>query len=345
LRVSRLYEGVACEGESLALSARLSLAGAPSRLLVLAAGFTPRWGFLDARSILEGAESVARRLASSCGDCSFLVEAPGGVFGRGARVRGWLWGREARVEAGSSSARYGLGRPHGPVGYESFTATLRGRRKANEDSSLVASMCVGDARVRMLAVADGAGGLGGGDVASILAVTAFLASTAGLLAAGARPEDAIIEALEDAGAVVAGHVARTGKRIASTLAAVAVTPGGRAYYASVGDSPVVLVDPKGARVVSRVQRIDRPGGGSALTSYLGGPMDISSGAVTLEPPAILVVESDGVYEYIEPSELTLHPGASADTIAWWLVEEALRRGSSDNVTAAVGVVRTVESEG
>jgi len=345
LRASRLYEGVSCEGEALALAARLTLAGAPWRLLVLAAGSTPRWGFLDARSILEGAGAVAGRLAGSCGDCAFLVEAPGGRLGRGALVRGWLWGREARVEAGGSSASYALGRPGGLVGYESFAASLRGRRMANEDSSLVASVCVGGSRVRLVAVADGAGGLGGGDVASTLAVSAFLASVAGLLAAGTRPGDAIVEAIEDAGAVVAGHASRAGRRMASTLAAAAVAPGGRVYYAAVGDSPVVLVDSRGARVVSEMQRVERPGGGSALTSYLGGPMEVSAGSEAVEPPALIIVESDGVYEYVEPGELAAHPGAHADAVASWLVEEAIRRGSGDNVTAAVGVVRRVESEG
>jgi len=341
---SRLYEGVACEGEALALAARLLLAGAaPSRLAILTAGNVPRWGFLDTRSLLSGASEIAGRLARSCRECSFLVEAYGGRLGRGAVVRGWLWGREARVESGESYALYLLGRPRSLVGYESFAASLRGRRKANEDSALVASVCVGGSRVRLVAVADGAGGLGGGDVASTLALSAFLASVVDLLIAGAGPRDALIEAVEDAGAVVAGHIARTGKRIASTLAAAAVAPGGRLYYASVGDSPVVTVDSRGARIVSEFQRIERPGGGSALTSYLGGPMEVSAGEDILELPALVLVESDGVYEYVNPRELEGISIGHADLIARWLVEEALRRGSTDNVTAAVGVVRRIEA--
>jgi len=343
---ARLYEAVSCDGESFALAARMLLAGSRARLLVLSAGGAPKWGFLDAARVLGSAGELAGRLAGSCGgDCAFLVEASGGGrAGRGAVVRGWLWGREARVEAGGARAAYVLGRPRGLVGYELFAASLRGPRRANEDSGLVASVCVGGEVFRLVAVADGAGGLGGGDVASSIAIAGFLASAVDLIIAGAPVGDALVEALEDAGAAVTGHVARTGKRIASTLAAAAIAPGGSVYYASVGDSPVIVVDSRGARVVSELQRIERPGGGSALTSYLGGPMEVSAGRESVEPPALVVVESDGVYEYVGPEELEALTTGHADTIASWLVGEALRRGSGDNVTAAVGVVRGLEGE-
>jgi protein phosphatase len=208
----------------------------------------------------------------------------------------------------------------------------------------------------VFAVADGLGGYGGGDVAAGLAVEACLEHTqknvgsgrvsATLRGAFYRANQAIFDA------AIGG---RGGRKMQSTLSALAITPG-EAHLAHVGDSRVYrrhhgelevltsdhsqVMELLRMHIITPEQAIDHPAR-YALTRSVGGDItvrvDIRS--ERLDSGDTFLLCSDGLWSNVTASEITdalAHPPADA---CERLVKLALDRGGDDNATAMVIRVR------
>ena len=208
----------------------------------------------------------------------------------------------------------------------------------------------------VFAVADGLGGYGGGDVAAGLAVEACLDHTqknvgsgrvsATLRGAFYRANQAIFDA------AIGG---RGGRKMQSTLSALAITPG-EAHLAHVGDSRVYrrhhgelevltsdhsqVMELLRMHIITPEQAIDHPAR-YALTRSVGGDItvrvDIRS--ERLDSGDTFLLCSDGLWSNVTASEITdalAHPPADA---CERLVKLALDRGGDDNATAMVIRVR------
>ncbi len=298
----------------------------------------------DPYAPLRGAEEARRVLAAARGG-AVAVASP--------------W---ARVLAGDGGARLlrlrGLARSgymlRGGVG-EAYTlrllsrspprvatgfATSRGPRRSNEDSLLVAVLrsCPGP-RLHMVFLADGAGGLSYGQLASMVGVVVAHARLVARLPAGPLLGRVLAEASREASAAVAGEARRLGRAAASTLAAYVVDEDNMVVaHANVGDTSIHLVQAGRAEELSTLHRHVAPGGRHALSSYLG--MDeprVDSGVIPrLRGRFHLVALTDGVHEHVSEREIAsiverLPPRSAAER----LVRLAEERGSRDNMTAVV----------
>ena len=113
---------------------------------------------------------------------------------------------------------------------ELVSFSLTGGREVNEDTVLTFS---GDGRI-IAVVADGLGGLGGGDVASQAAASAAMNVLKGT---DAPPEKALRKAMERANTAVLACQAEKQGKMMSTIA-MAVLKGHRAWTATLGDTRV-----------------------------------------------------------------------------------------------------------
>jgi serine/threonine protein phosphatase PrpC len=120
-----------------------------------------------------------------------------------------------------------------------YSARRPGKDGPNEDSAGLVFLGDGDA---VLVVADGAGGMRGGDQASSLAVEAVRERVQGACTDGLSLREGILNGFESANR----QIQSLGLGAASTLAVVELHPGHmRAYHA--GDSPVMLTGQRGKR--------------------------------------------------------------------------------------------------
>jgi len=227
-----------------------------------------------------------------------------------------------------------------------------GGREVNEDAyGAWADRATGGA---FFVLADGAGGHGGGDVASRLAVERVLDHFRAVPVVDASVvADAIVAANE---AVVAGQAG--GRRVAamrSTIVVLAIDPAGNvATWGHVGDSRlyhcrdgVVIARTRDHSVVQGL--VDS--GGITADEALGHPLrnrllaaigevdahvPALSGSVALLPGDRLLLCSDGVWEYIADAQVAaLALGSAPDA---WLrgIEQAVtvaQRPGADNFTA------------
>jgi len=210
----------------------------------------------------------------------------------------------------------------------------------------------------LLVVADGVGGVAGGERASqsaVSALTAFISQSAACqFDPGVDEEDAFLLRLEQAmerahAAVRSLGGARHGPATTVTLAMVI---GARAYIAHAGDSRAYHFRRGRLRQVTRDQTVAEmladagvpPAAGAAdrlagtLMSALGSEtMEPAIGLIDLAPDDVLLLCTDGLTKHV-PDEriaelLGAHPEAAAACEG--LVEEALEGGGTDNVTAIV----------
>jgi protein phosphatase len=208
----------------------------------------------------------------------------------------------------------------------------------------------------VFAVADGLGGYGGGDVAAGLAVEACLDHTQKNVGSG-RVSGTLRGAFYRANQAIfdAAIGGRGGRKMQSTLSALAITPG-EAHLAHVGDSRVYrrhhgelevltsdhsqVMELLRMHIITPEQAIDHPAR-YALTRSVGGDItvrvDIRS--ERLDSGDTFLLCSDGLWSNVTASEITdalAHPPADA---CERLVQLALDRGGDDNATAMVIRVR------
>jgi serine/threonine protein phosphatase PrpC len=232
-------------------------------------------------------------------------------------------------------------------------ATRRGAaHERNEDAFAIL------AGGRLLVVADGLGGHGGGDRASGAVVEAFAAAEERLLRGDpSSPPRLLVQALGDAAGRIAARVRDGAPRDAgTTVVAAHVAPGGRATILNLGDSrcyllrdgrlhPVTrdhsLVHEFGVRTgaLTREEARRDPHAG-VLTRYLGagGPEGGTPELhrVRLRAGDRLLLCTDGVTDPLPEDELERLLRAGGDAAA--LLVAAVAAGGRDDVTAIVAEV-------
>jgi serine/threonine protein phosphatase PrpC len=221
----------------------------------------------------------------------------------------------------------------------------------------------GERLATVMLVADGVGGTSAGGEASQLAVesiTRYVTSTLrSYHAAGTSADEEFFEALKaaalEADAVVRGESAgRAQKTMATTLTlAIAVWPW--LYVVQVGDSRCYYFWDGALRQVTRDQTMaqdlvdrgalpaDRMAASpfsNVLASAIGGPEptpEVSRLDIRRRGCVILLC-SDGLTKHVPDAEIAEHLGAmqSAEQVCQALLELALERGGSDNITILVG---------
>ena len=205
----------------------------------------------------------------------------------------------------------------------------------------------------LFVVADGMGGMGGGDAASQTAVHALFEHYYAERSPHITPLSALKAALEAANAAVR-HKAREMNlaRIGSTAAGVLLLPNGEAQIFNVGDARVyrvrqgfieqlshdqsVLQHQIDAGVISAEQA--RQSRNVNVTAFLGQatPLEAVHRKVQVQPGDVFVLCSDGLWDLVTPHEmLRIVDQYPAEQATRRLVELALKRGAPDNVTVLV----------
>lgn len=201
-------------------------------------------------------------------------------------------------------------------------------REHNEDSWLVRE----HRGVTLLAVADGVGGVAGGERASAAAIdTLSRRFYEALVTRDLRSSlsTAVREANEEVVRAAAGH----GEPSATTLVAAAVRKG-EATIANVGDSRAYLVRGRTARQVTTDHSGARP---NEITRFVGDERGIQPDVFveSLEAGDRLVLCSDGLTRHVADEEIAARAAAEPAVAAHELVELANERGGEDNVTVVI----------
>jgi protein phosphatase len=221
-------------------------------------------------------------------------------------------------------------------------------RNQNEDSLLI------DEPHAVFAVADGVGGMPGGDVASASAVTAV--KTALARDATAALSDLRRLADEAHRAVRKAADAFPGDGIATTFTLAAFS-GDRVRVVHIGDSFAILVRDGRARAITREHNVENERADVeslspypsryryALTRVLGQlePLVADVFEETLRPGDRLVVATDGLTDMVDMQDIAGICAGANDAAAATkdLLQAALDSGGHDNVTLAVVLVDTV----
>ena len=209
----------------------------------------------------------------------------------------------------------------------------------------------------VFAVADGLGGYGGGEVASGMAVETSLSLAQKDLAGGGRVPGTLRSAFNNANHAIldAAISGRGGRKMQSTLSALAITPG-EAHIGHVGDSRVYrrhqgdlellttdhsqVMELLRLHIITPEQATDHPAR-YALTRSVGGDITVRVDLRTerLHPDDSFLLCSDGLWSNVTAGEITDALSIAPAAACRRLVDLALDRGGDDNATAMVVRVR------
>ncbi|OAI43526.1 hypothetical protein AYO38_02670 [bacterium SCGC AG-212-C10] len=202
------------------------------------------------------------------------------------------------------------------------------------------------------ALADGMGGVPGGDVASGLAVTTALAH---LSATRKLPSAAPLEeAFDIAHQAVVAEAELTGLRGMGTTLIVLVAAAGVAYLGSVGDCRAHLISGAGSVALTRDHTVAASGDlegwdpGEIARSPFAGMLTRAIG-IGGSPPGVdivgpisvgdgdrIVLTSDGVHDVVQAGQIFAIGGSGVcDSAAEALVAAAGAAGTQDDATAIV----------
>lgn len=220
----------------------------------------------------------------------------------------------------------------------------------------------GERLAAILLVADGVGGTLGGREASQLTVETiarYVSSTMrGFHAASAHKEEQLLESLRAAAreahaavrAEAAGHGA---SKMASTLT-LAITVWPRAYIMQIGDSRCYFYNNGALRLVTRDQTVAQDlvdqgvlPAARAAASPFSNVLARAIGAdeatpevtgITLGWGCLLLLCSDGLTKHVTDPEIEqqIKNMKSSEQLCRTLVDMAMERGGSDNITVLVG---------
>ena len=202
-------------------------------------------------------------------------------------------------------------------------------RENNEDSWLVRD----HGGVMLLAVADGVGGVAGGEQASAAAIETLARRFYESLATQDL-RSSLASAVRAANDAVVRAAADRGEASATTLVAAAVRKG-EATIANVGDSRAYLIRRGTARQVTTDHSGARP---NEITRFVGDERGIQPDVFveSLRASDRLLLCSDGLTRHVTDEEIAARaaraaPSAAADQ----LVALANERGGEDNVTVVI----------
>lgn len=205
----------------------------------------------------------------------------------------------------------------------------------------------------LFVVADGMGGMGGGDVASQTAVKAIMREYYAPVAPDADPMAALKRSLEVANDAVREQAATVNlPRIGATAAGVVLLPDGDALLFNVGDARVYRVRQNYIEQLSHDQSVlqhqldagyiseedARLARNVNVTAFVGQPPPVEPvyRRAQVQSGDIFVICSDGLWDLVEPHEVSnIVQRMPAKTATRKLIELAHKRGAHDNVTAIV----------
>lgn len=230
------------------------------------------------------------------------------------------------------------------------------KRQKNEDSyKIVVPPVEGEHGnwVALFVIADGMGGLGGGEVASQTAIKEIFKYFYSPDHAHTPLEQRLYDALETANVQIRKEApALNLKNIGSTAAGLALTATGQLLIFNVGDARVYRIREGTILRLSQDQSLleARIGLGmtreeaaqatnnSLVTAYLGQPKAINPELrpEAAQPGDIYVICSDGLWNLVRDDEiLKIVAKAPAAVAVKELIRLALKRGGHDNVTTCV----------
>jgi protein phosphatase len=239
---------------------------------------------------------------------------------------------------------------------ESFGLTDVGRmRRENQDAFRIEVLGkTGEVYV----VADGLGGMGGGDVASSVAVDAVAQALPALLPVTEAKLRGLVEA---ANREVIEEQGRRGGRFAQmgTTLTIAVVVDRRLFVAHTGDSRCYLLHEGHARPLTDDQTVAqnevREGKITpqqalhhqlrhALTSCVGcttADLDVQTREVPLRPGDAVALCSDGLHDRVSDDDIAaiVRTATSSREACEQLVTLANQRGGQDNITVIVAIAR------
>jgi protein phosphatase len=223
-------------------------------------------------------------------------------------------------------------------------------REVNEDRLLLLDHA--GRAIAVYAVADGLGGHAGGDVASTLAVETLAREIPALLAQGAPPQDALLEAVRRANAAIHGAAHGTERAGMATTCTAVLVNGGEGVVAHVGDSRAYLLRGHDVRqlttdhsLAGELARLGAPVQAGehtqrhVLTRALGIARDVEIDCVaeSLRAGDVLVLTTDGLHNAVPPEEIgaVVRAAANLEEACGTLVGLANARGGVDNASAIV----------
>lgn len=222
-------------------------------------------------------------------------------------------------------------------GHQAAAASDIGKvRQHNEDRALVEYR----RGTLVVAVADGVGGMHGGDVASEAAVDELAKAYFRRRAIDVAYNDVGRNLADAVGAVnraVLGAAEEKELRGAATTLVAAAIRGDHVAIANLGDSRAYLLRAGALRQVTK----DHSGGPArSITKFAGDPRGVRPDVFseTLHAGDRLLLCSDGVTIHLSDLEIVpLLASGDADHAAKTIVREAVARGGRDNATAVVVV--------
>jgi len=223
-----------------------------------------------------------------------------------------------------------------------------GSRKQNEDAYVAGRTAGYD----VFAVADGVGGHACGEVASRMAIRA-LEETADECLPVLKPAAVITRAFERANAAIYAYNQENRLNAATTLSTAIISPSGRCWIGTVGDSRTQIVTPSSvwhtrdqsyvqdlvdAGMLSPAEAMRHPGK-NILTQALGLATRVRVEIDERETTgAVLVISSDGLHDYVPGNaiqEIVL--GNDPAAACRRLLLAAKEAASTDNITVIVAM--------
>jgi protein phosphatase len=234
------------------------------------------------------------------------------------------------------------------------------KRRKNEDFPRFALPQAGnraeEERGALFVVADGMGGLGGGDVASQGAIDKIFEVYYERSTEPPPPDERLANALEAANVYVRRLAEQTGlQRIGTTAAGLLLLPDSQAVVFSVGDARVYRIRDSKIEALTQDQSIlaqqlasgliseteARQARNMNVTVFIGQPKPLTPffDEMTYQDGDIFVICSDGLWDLMTPAEIRANTRRfPAEEAVKKLVQLALKRGGTDNIAVIVARV-------
>jgi PPM family protein phosphatase len=249
-----------------------------------------------------------------------------------------------RIEMGDVSLRFHQPDAKDRLAFRSSWFTDQGRRPSNQDAVAVRTLTNGS---ELLAICDGMGSHTGGEIASHRAIEALIGALeegVSLVDATRVANEAVLTALGDEADTVGAGTTLVALLRTGALYEVVNVGDSRAYRLGTDTLEQISQDHSFVAEVVRDGRMSeeealRSPWKNAVTRHLGAAPELEIDHFPdhrTDTPHLVLLCSDGVHSSLSPEELesVLRRTPDIRDVAKEVVESALARGSTDNVTAA-----------